>query len=561
MAKPIEGTIFNDWIDIWDGVTGDADFIFGHDGYDTIFGYGGADTILGGNQDDNLHGDGGDDLLIGGSGADELHGGSGTDLASYSDSWAGVIINLAAGLAAGGTATGDTFSSIEDLTGSVHADFLAGNNDANMLSGINSNDILQGFGGADTLNGGSGFDTASYEDSGAGVSVSLISDTASGGHAAGDELDSVENLTGSAHADTLAGDNSANELRGLGGIDQLWGYGDADELWGGANQDFLYGMEGEDTLHGEDGHDHLIGGSDADDMRGGTGNDTYYVDNAGDSVTEYGGQGNDIVRTSVSYALTPGASIETLETANASATSNLSLVGNAANNEIIGNDGSNYIHGAGGADTMRGGGGNDTYIVDNAGNLLGPGDSITEYGGQGMDEVRTLVSWTLTPGADVEYLYPDHYNGFDPLDLTGNETGNVVWGTLGNNVLNGGDGNDTLWGRQGMDSFLFNTALDDETIIDADTNFDDIPDFSVADDTIRLDDDVFSSGLLANNSVAGSQFVIGAAAQDVNHRIIYNDATGAVYYDSDGTGGAAQILFATLDPGLALTNLDFLVVA
>ena len=37
--------------------------------------------------------------------------------------------------------------------------------------------------------------------------------------------------------------------------------------------------------------------------------------------------------------------------------------------------------------------------------------------------------------------------------------------------------------------------------------------------------------------------------------------TGAVYYDSDGTGGVAQIQFAQLDPGLVLTNHDFFVVA
>jgi serralysin len=92
-------------------------------------------------------------------------------------------------------------------------------------------------------------------------------------------------------------------------------------------------------------------------------------------------------------------------------------------------------------------------------------------------------------------------------------------------------------------------------------NVDVITDFNVADDTIRLDDDIFSSGLTPGNSVAGSQFVIGAAALDAGDRIIYNDATGAVLYDSDGTGATAAIQFATLGTGLALTNFDFFVVA
>jgi serralysin len=54
--------------------------------------------------------------------------------------------------------------------------------------------------------------------------------------------------------------------------------------------------------------------------------------------------------------------------------------------------------------------------------------------------------------------------------------------------------------------------------------------------------------------------VIGAAAQDAQDRIIYNSATGALLYDSDGVGGAAAVQFAELSAGLALTNLDFLVV-
>ena len=141
------------------------------------------------------------------------------------------------------------------------------------------------------------------------------------------------------------------------------------------------------------------------------------------------------------------------------------------------------------------------------------------------------------------------------INLTGNANGNVVIGNDGNNVINGGDGNDELTGLGGQDSFLFDTALN------AAINVDEITDFNVADDTIWLDDDIFSSGLTANNSVAGSQFVIGPAALDAGDRIIYNSATGAVLYDSDGTGPTAAVQFARLSAGLPLTNFDFLVVA
>jgi serralysin len=138
----------------------------------------------------------------------------------------------------------------------------------------------------------------------------------------------------------------------------------------------------------------------------------------------------------------------------------------------------------------------------------------------------------------------------------------VVRGNAGANVLNGGDGNDELTGLGGEDLFLFNTPLD------ATFNVDTITDFNVADDTIRLDATIFSSGLTSNNSVASSQFIVGTAALDANHRIIYDNASGDVFYDSDGTGPTAAIRFARLSAGLSdptdldpLTNFDFFVIA
>jgi Ca2+-binding RTX toxin-like protein len=62
------------------------------------------------------------------------------------------------------------------------------------------------------------------------------------------------------------------------------------------------------------------------------------------------------------------------------------------------------------------------------------------------------------------------------------------------------------------------------------------------------------------NTIAPQQFRIGAAAQDADDRIIYDDTTGAVFFDADGTGAAAAIQFAIVDPGLALTNSQFIVI-
>src|SRR5262245_34681346 len=301
-------------------------------------------------------------------------------------------------------------------------DRLMGMDGDDHLFGCDDNDRLIGGAGSDWLHGGNGDDEADYSGSPAGVTVSLISDMASGGDAAGDELDSIENLNGSPHADTLVGDNGINLLFGQGGNDTLKGYGGLDFIWGGLGNDYLYGMEDHDVLRGNDGHDHINGGPGDDMMIGGIGNDTYVVDHHLDEVTEAIGEGNDTVYANVDWTLTPDAHVETLRTTNDTGVSPIDLTGNDLPDHVIGNDGNKYHDGRGGIDHMTGRNGHDAYHVDNA------GDWITEGGGGGLDEVRTSVSWTLTDGADVETLCTTNDVGMDALHLTGNETGNVVRG-------------------------------------------------------------------------------------------------------------------------------------
>jgi Ca2+-binding RTX toxin-like protein len=430
---------------------------------------------------------------------------------------------------------------VAKIFGTGAPDILHGTNAQDEIWGLASNDhlygeagddVLVGGSGADYLHGGAGFDTASYSTSSAGVVVSLIANSAAYGDAQGDTFTNIENLIGSYHADTLIGHNGVNVIDGGSGNDTLQGYG------------------ADDTLRGEDGNDILDGGSGYYDILiGGLGNDTYVVDSPYDRVTEFGGQGVDVVRTSSTfYALTDGADIEILETTDANGTAGISLHGNSSSNQIIGNNGSNgFYGGGGGVDEMIGRGGDDRYSVYQA------SDRVIENGGQGNDTVYAHVSYTLTAGADVEVLQPGDIFATTAINLTGNASGNVVRGNHGNNILNGADGRDDLFGRDGQDSFLFDTPLN------AASNVDRIRDFNEADDTILLDDAVFSSSLGLGNISAG-EFVIGTAAQDANDRIIYDSNTGALFYDSDGAGGSAAIQFAEVSTGLALTNLDFLVV-
>ncbi|WP_304412194.1 alkaline phosphatase PhoX [Synechococcus sp. PCC 7336] len=133
---------------------GGADTLYGGEGDDDLIGGGGADFIAGGSGSDDLFGNGGADTLMGGGGSDRLNGGGGNDTADFSDIPVGVTVDLAAGTAfyepAPDVLITDTLRSIENLTGTVFNDNLAGDARANILNGV---------GGADALTGGAGGDT------------------------------------------------------------------------------------------------------------------------------------------------------------------------------------------------------------------------------------------------------------------------------------------------------------------------------------------------------------------------------------------------------------------
>src|SRR5262249_27935960 len=131
-----------------------------------------SDVFRGDNGDNVLRGFGGNDRLEGRGGADTLDGGDGTDVADYSSSL-GVNVDLTRATQLGGDAQGDTLINIEEVDGSNFIDTLRGDGGANYLFGDDGSDTLEGRGGADTLNGGNGFDIASYEHSGAAVTVRL----------------------------------------------------------------------------------------------------------------------------------------------------------------------------------------------------------------------------------------------------------------------------------------------------------------------------------------------------------------------------------------------------
>ncbi len=149
---------------------------------------------------------------------------------------------------AAGTISVTTRPSNITVDGTGSADLLVADTGGDTINAGDGNDWLIGGAGADVLNGGLGSDTVSYQNSLAGVTVSLSGGAGSGGDAQGDTYSSIANLMGSNFVDTLTGDGSANVLYGLGGNDILSGGSGDDLLIGGLGQDTLTGGANADTF-------------------------------------------------------------------------------------------------------------------------------------------------------------------------------------------------------------------------------------------------------------------------------------------------------------------------
>jgi Ca2+-binding RTX toxin-like protein len=422
MAAPtkyvINGTSKNDTLI---GSTRD-DSMYAGAGNDWVYGMGGHDWLFGGTGDDHLFGGTGNDVLDGGVGADELDGGTDIDTVTYAGATSAVYVNLYTGHGYWGDAQGDTYASIENVTGSAYNDLIYGTDEDNVLNGGAGADSVQGMGGNDTLiasgggdrlyggadndtfrltdslsdyrfYGDSGIDTLDLSQLGSGRYVELGGSTydpggvSIPGSGVAAFLYSVENAIGTAYADTFIGSNDANVIRGGGGNDTIWG---------GHGIDHLYGDAGDDTIDGGEGADHIDGGE---------GVDTYVVDFLTPGVTSLADGTTSTGDTLVNFENVQGSVVSDI---------------------IFGDDNDNVLTGSWGNDEIHGGGGNDT--VD------GGEESDTIHGDAGND--------ILTGGADFDTFVFDHNDngeadvitdfvaGTDKIDLRNTEIDN--WSDLNN---------------------------------------------------------------------------------------------------------------------------------
>ena len=464
-VAPISGTSGDD---ILTGTSGD-DVIGGLGGNDILNGLAGNDTLNGGTGNDTMAGGAGDDTYYVDNELDTVTESEGQGHDTVISSWSFILQ-----------------ANVEELTlvggSNLHA---TGNGLVNVLIGNTGNNVLDGGSGADIMIGGLG-DDIYYVDN----SADVVSEEASSGN---DTVVATVSYTLSANTEALTlagtgnidatGNRLANVLIGTRGNNVLDGQSGADLMIGGEGDDtYMVDDEGDvviegpntgkDTvvsslysgytlgadienlilvgpvgvkgtgnaldnyIKGNNSYNVLDGGAGADIMVGGLGNDTYYVDNAGDVVTENAREGSDLVISSISYSL--GANVEDLTLTGTAA---INATGNSLVNGINGNDGNNIIDGGGGADFMFGGSGNDTYYVDNT------SDHITEFHNGGIDTVISSRSYTLSDNVEKLTL-----TGVTHIAGTGNALANVIIGNDGDNHLSGLAGNDTLSGGLGNDT-------------------------------------------------------------------------------------------------------------
>jgi len=363
--EDVRGSNFNDVI------TGDAkgNSLYGHAGNDTISGGAGRDWLHGddgndridaGDDNDDLFGGVGNDTLLGGQGDDVLRGGAGADYldggtngegewgdyASYLDADAGVVVNLATGLATNdGYGGQDTLVNIENLEGTVWSDSLTGNAERNWF---------RTFSGNDTVDGGAGDDLIFYghlDGNSSGITVNLQQTDANGYSTVSYDQDLSNTTTADAFVDSVKN------------IQNLHGSQAGDRITLSNLNSYVFGEEGDDVLTGGTGNNNLIGGEGNDTLNGGAGiNTADYVDTgvwngeqqsqgivadlaAGQIIDNFGD--TDIV----SNITNVGGS-----------TLNDSITGDLQNNYLNGREGDDVFYESAGNDTFEGGAGSDKVI-------------------------------------------------------------------------------------------------------------------------------------------------------------------------------------------------------
>lgn len=550
-----------------DGGAGNDTLVAGA-GNDSLIGGDGNDSLVGGDGNDTLSGDLGDDTMVGGEGGDLYVVNSALDVvvetgtSGFDTLWTSIrVARLADELEGlqvwrGGTvrATGNASDNL------IIADYSKGG----VLIGLAGNDTLQATSDAQaTLRGGLGDDL--YR-----TTSRFVVEITGGG------IDTVETKSA-----TYVLPTDVENLTGL--------YERGFQGKGNALNNVIVGSTGKDTLLGGYGNDSVYGGAGNDRLEGGKGNDSYWVEE-NDRIVEAADSGVDQVFAYSNYSLSFGVENLTLVgTVHQTVFDPYRLaIGNTQNNKIIGSDqvdhisgleGNDWLNGGLGEDSLAGGYGNDTLRSDDGKDRLygGAGDDLyivmapagatdgaisvlfaanelsNDLGGAdpgGKDTIRTNFAKAEMASA-IENLI-DVSNG--DVSVLGNASANRIETGSGNDRLYGKFGSDTLDGGSGDDTygiFVENWIPAMATIVG----------FRSGHDHLVL---ISNNGvsLHTNGALGAEQFKLLGKGQavDEDDRVLYDQSTGTLSIDADGSGAiqARPIAHLQGNPALALEDISVL---
>lgn len=520
-------------------------------------------------------------VFRGGGGNDTIIGNGNTRL-DFGTALAGISIDLAQTTVADGQGGIDTFSGVNSVIGSSFADVIIGTSNPTF-------EIFQGGGGNDTIKGGGGFDEARYGTGTSpitqGIVVNMKAGTVTGDatYAGTDTLTGIEAIQGSLLADTYvatgyaSGDNTGtfrngalanpnyNRFAGLSGNDKITGNGQTALDYHGSSSSITVTFTGQgkgnavgaaddtDTFTGvyeiiDSAFDDVLTGSNAvaadywegfnlsagnDTVNGGGGND--FISYSATQNLSFSGQnlGIKLTFTGVGTGIATGSGTDSF-------TGIEFAFGSGRNDIMTGAGGNETFAGLAGNDKLNGGAGTAdavTYFYDAAGVAVDLTAGIAHDGFGGTD---TLAGFEMVFGS----VFAD--------TLVGSAKADTLNGNAGDDTLRGLGGNDVLTGGAGKDKFVFDSTPN------AVSNLDRITDYSVADDTIVLENAVFSA-FTATGIMAASAFFAGSQAHDADDRIVYDKTTGGLFYDSNGSASGGSVRIADLSVGLSLTNKDFVI--
>ncbi len=481
----------------------------GGDGNDTLIGNQSDNSLTGGRGDDALFaigrnnyldGGAGNDALQGGSGNDTLIGGEGIDTLSFAETLGeGVSLDLLSNLGISGAAAGDSYSGIEHVAGTQHADGIGGDDSDNRLDGLGGDDMLGGAGGSDTLiggegddtleggagadnlEGGAGFDVASYASATERVSVRFDNLSRNEGDALGDSYTSIEAVIGSNHNDYLRGDYGVdNHFEGLDGNDVFLGLSGTNSLYGGAGKDRFYS------------------GSDADLIFGGEGVDSVYYISSGQGVDV------DLVSGQGRFGSAEGDQIAGVEYVYASNHDD-TIAGDAQVNQLFGHDGNDSLSGGAGDDRLFGQEGDDVLNGGLGGDRLDGGEGVDiasyEDASEGLFADLAVNARNSGEAAGDSYVAVEGLRGsaFDDA-LYGDDNANVIEGLAGNDLLIGRGGEDSLFGGDGDDRYF---AGQDAELFDGGSGSDSVH-FFFSDAAVSVD---LAAGVGLGGLAEGDRFV------------------------------------------------------